>query len=109
VSKVHDPAGCNGAAVAPTVAKPAAQVSPKVTPAADTPTVAIRTPIHDQPSFALARVVFGIKRGNAITTFPKRFGGLCNSSYARKATLDRASGTWEFGSWTENSVRSTVG
>lgn len=79
---------------APVAAKPAA-VSTNVS----NPSAAIRTPIHDQPSFALARVVSGIKRGTAIAKLPKRFLGLCNSSYPRNATIDWASGKREFGNW----------
>ena len=101
-------AGCQKSATGPvaptvtaalTVAKPVAPVSRRATPAAVIPTVSIRTPIRDQPSFSLARVASGIKRGTAIAKFPKRFGGLCNASYARNAMLDWASGTRELGSW----------
>ncbi|MFT5487183.1 MAG: serine protease Do [Paracoccaceae bacterium] len=87
------------ATVAPTVTVPVTAVPAAAIPNATAPAVSIRTPISDQPSFTLARVVSGIRRGTAIATLPKRFGGLCNASYGRKATLDWASGTREFGNW----------
>lgn len=84
---------------APTVTAPTVTAPAVVTQKAVSPAVSIRTPLHDQPSFALARVVSGIRRGTAVATLPQRFGGLCNASYDRKSTLDWASGTREFGSW----------
>lgn len=80
----------------------AAPVAAKTTPTATAPSISIRTPVHDQPTFSLARVVSGIKRGTTIATFPRKvisFGGACNATYYRDATLDWATGTREFGDW----------
>lgn len=79
----------------PSSTEPATAVPATVTAPVDS----IQTPVTDQPSFTLARVVSGIRRGTAVATLPKRFGGLCNASTGRKATLDWASGTREFGNW----------
>lgn len=94
----------NKPAATPTVAAPVAPASlaaaPAVVSSAPTaPSVSFRTPLRDQPSFALARVVSGIKRGTTIAKFPKKFGGICNASYVRNATLDWATGKQEFGDW----------
>lgn len=89
-------AGCQTSSTRPTAPKAVA------TPAAVSPAVLIRTPLQEQASFALAKVVSGIRRGTTIATFPRKrtlWRAGCNASYGGKAVLDWATGTQDFGDW----------
>lgn len=93
-------AGCQSSAGKREAPKVAEAPPPTVQQAVAVPkAVKIQMPVKDQASFALARVVSGIRRGTTIANFPRRFLGICNASHGRKSTLDWATGRQEFGDW----------
>lgn len=60
--------------------------------------------VHDQPSFALSKVVANIKRGTTIAHFPAAGvdgveGNLCNHRHQGESTLQWAAGTAALGNW----------
>jgi serine protease Do len=94
-------AGCQTSgkrSAAPTAAATPAVAFPALVP----PAVLIRVPIQEQASFALAKVVSGIRRGTTIATFPRKrtlWRAGCNASFGGRAVLDWATGTQDFGDW----------
>lgn len=70
---------------------------------APTQKIAVQTPVEEQASIALARVVVGVRRGTTIAHFPRQLISigprLCNYGNLSSKTLDWGSGTRELGDW----------